>query len=191
MTPNLPSPSDPHPRSTGDVPGTAEMLKRARRVTAAAKAPVVGGIAVVLHGWGRFTRDIDIYSDDFKATHALLETAGIRWNAARREHIVDGVPVHMVGPDSLGGPPKRTSTIRGVKVISLADLVRGKLTVGLESIDRARDVVDVIELIRAVPLGKDFAAKLPTALRAPFKELVDQVRGRRRTPMPTLRFWGL
>ncbi len=191
MPPNLPHPSDPHPPSTGDFPGMAEMLDRARRVTVAAKAPVVGGIAVALHGWSRFTRDIDIYSEDFQATHKLLEKAGIKWNASRREHTIDGAAVHLVGPDSLGGPPKRLSKIRGVKVIGLADLIRGKLTVGLKSINRAKDVVDVIELIRAIPLKKDFASKLPTELRAPFKQLVDQVHGHRRTTLPTLRFWGL
>jgi hypothetical protein len=187
MAAKRPSPSDPHPPSSGDVPGMEEMLDRARRVTKAAKAPVVGGIAVVLHGWGRFTRDL--YSDDFKATHELLERAGIRWNASRREHLIDGVPVHLVGPDSLGGPPRRISTIRGVKVISLADLIRGKLTVGLESITRARDIADVIELIRVIPLKRDFAPRLPRELRRPFKELVEQVHGRRRAVVPALRFW--
>ena len=167
------------------------MLVLAKRVTAASDAPVVGGIAVALHGWGRYTRDIDIYSANFRETHEKLEAAGIMRNAARREHLIDGVAIHMVGDDSLGGPPGRISTIRGIKVIGLADLIRGKLTVGLENINRGKDVIDVIELIRRVPLKKDFAPKLPKHLRAPFKQLVDQVHGPRRTPIPTLRFWGL
>ncbi len=167
------------------------MLLLAKRVTDACGAPVVGGIAVALHGWGRYTRDIDIYSNNFRETHERLELAGIKWNAGRREHLIDGVPIHMVADDSLGGPPKRISTIKGIKVIGLADLIRGKLTVGLESIRRGKDVVDVVELIRCVPLRKDFAAKLPKHLRATFKQLVDQVHEPRRTPIPTLRFFGL
>ncbi len=167
------------------------MLLLAKRVTDACGAPVVGGIAVALHGWGRYTRDIDIYSADFSATHEKLEAAGIMRNAERREYMIDGVAVHMVGDDSLGGPPGRISTIRGVKVIGLADLIRGKLTVGLENINRGKDVIDVVELIRCIPLKKDFATKLPKHLRAPFKQLVEQVHGPRRTPIPTLRFWGL
>jgi hypothetical protein len=168
-----------------------KMLERARRITDASGMPVVCGVAVFLHGYRRTTRDIDIYSPDFAKTRDDLESAGIMWNAKRREFLIDDVPVHMVGDDSLGGPPKRVSTIEGVKVIGLADLVRGKLTVGLESVNRAKDIGDVVELIRLVPLKKDFAAKLPKHLRTPFKQLVEQVHGPRRTVIPTLRLWGL
>ena len=38
-------------------------------------------------------------------------------------------------------------------------------------------------------LTKDFASKLPTKLRAPFKRLVDEVHEPRRTPLPTLKFF--
>lgn len=179
----------PHPHSHGHPPGVETILTLAKRVTDACGAPVVGGIAVILHGGGRMTRDIDVYSADFKQTHAALVEAGIRWDARRREHVVDGVPVHMVADDSLGGPPKRVSTIEGIKVIGLADLVRGKLTVGLEAVHRAKNIGDVIELIRVVPLKKGFAPRLPKHLRAPFKTLVEQVHEPRRTRMPTLEFW--
>lgn len=179
-----------HPASTGMVPGTEVMVELARRVSIAAKAPVVGGIAAVLHGCGRTTRDIDIYAEDFWRTHEQLEAAGYLWNSDRREHMTpEGVPVHMVGADELGGAPKRQSTIQGVKVISLADLVRAKLVSGLESARRAKDIADVLELIRIIPLKKDFAAKLPAKLRGPFKLLVDEVHGARRTPVRTLDLW--
>lgn len=153
--------------------------------------PVVGGVAVALHGWPRFTGDIDIYANRSAKwdAHERLEAAGIRWDSERREHVVDGVAVHMVEDDSLGGPPKRISTIDGIKVIGLADLIRGKLTVGLTERRRGKDVVDVMELIALVPLTKAFASKLPTKLRAPFKKLVDQVSGPRHTAVPPLRFW--
>lgn len=184
-----PTPQVQHPESHRASPELLSMIELARKVTKATDAPVVGGIAVALHGWRRFTGDIDIYSADFWATHQRLEDAGIKWDSEHREHVIDGVAVHMVGDDSLGGPPKRVSTIEGVKVVGLADLIRGKLTVGLEAHKRAKDIVDVLELIRIIPLKKDFAAKLPKHLRAPFKELVDQVHAPRRTTMPTLKFW--
>lgn len=165
------------------------MLSLARRVTDATGCPVVGGIAVALHGWKRYTGDIDIYSEDFWATHELLEQAGMHWDSKGREHLIDDVAIHMVKDDSLGGPPNRISTIDGVKVIGLADLIRGKLTVGLESIRRSKDIADVVELIRVVPLKKDFATKLPRHLRAPFKALVEDVHGPRRTTMTPTKFW--
>lgn len=164
-------------------------IKLAKKVTEVTGCPVVGGIAVALHGWPRFTGDIDIYSDDFWETHQKLEAAGMMWNAKNREHYVDGVAIHMIAEDSLGGPPKRLSTIQGVRVIGLADLIRGKLTVGLNVVKRRKDILDVLELIRIIPLKKDFAAKLPTALRSPFKQLVDDVHGDRRTSVPPLEFW--
>lgn len=179
----------PHPHSHGRPPGAEAMLALAKRVTDACGAPVVGGVAATLHGGGSLTREIDIYSADFKKTHEALIEAGFRWDAERREHLVDGVPVHMVADDSLGGKPGRVGTIEGIKVIGLADLVRGKLTVGLEAIHRAKDIGDVVDLIRAVPLKKDFAPRLPKHLRTPFKELVEQVHGPRRTRLPTMEFW--
>lgn len=170
-------------------PGVDEMLRLAKRVTDASDAPVVGGIAVLLHGGGRHTRDIDVYSADFWETHQKLEAAGILWDSKHREHTIDGVAVHMVPSDSLGGEPKRISTIRGVKVIGLADLIRAKLTVGLEAVKRAKDIAHVLDLIEAVPLKKDFAAKLPKHLRPAFKELVEQVHGKRHTYLPAATFW--
>jgi hypothetical protein len=184
-----PNPDAQHPASRGRPLGEAELLPLAKRITDATGCPVVGGVAVMLHGGGRNTSDIDIYSPDFWATHTKLEGAGMLWNAARREHEIDGVAIHMVGDDSLGGPPKRISTIRGVKVIGLADLIRGKMTVGLASVRRSKDITHVLDLIERVPLGKDFAAKLPTTLRATFKRLVNEIHEPRRTTVPTLSLW--
>lgn len=190
MSERGPKRSEEHPTSRGKALGESELLPLARRVTEATGCPMVGGVAVLLHGGGRTTRDLDIYTDDFWETHQRLEDAGFMWNSRQREHTVDGVAIHMVGEDSLGGAPRRLSTIKGVKVIGLADLVRGKLTVGLSTIARSKDIGDVLELIRCVPLGKDFAAKLPTKLRAAFKRLVDEVHGKRRTTTPTLKFFA-
>lgn len=182
-------PSNPlHPPDRGPAPGEDVLVELSKRITEATGSPVVGGVAVILHGGGRSTHDIDIYSDDFWATHEKLEAAGILWNSARREHVLDGVPIHMVGQDQLGGAPGRVSTIRGVKVISLADLIRIKLTLGLSETRRAKDIAHVLDLIDRVPLKKDFAGKLPTNLRAAFKQLVDEVHGPRHSSIPPAQF---
>jgi hypothetical protein len=94
----------------------------------------------------------------------------------------------MVSAEMLGGPPQRTSTIEGVKVIALADLVRAKLTAGLSGVRRSKDLTHVIDLIADIPLDKSFAAKLPRHLRPAFKALVDQVHGPRRTSLPPAQF---
>jgi N-acyl-D-aspartate/D-glutamate deacylase len=180
-----PSSTGKHPRDRGPAPGEERLVSLAKRVSDASGAPVVGGVAVILHGGGRATSDIDIYTPDW-ATHQRLEDAGILWNSDRREHLIDGVPVHMVGDDQFGGPPARISTIRGVRVVGLADLVRVKLALGLEDVKRHKDIAHVVDLIERVPLKKDFAAKLPTRLRSAFKELVEQVHGKRGSPVPPI-----
>lgn len=186
--PTPPLPPARHPPSPGRGEEHDRIIALARRVTEATGAPVVGGVAVLLHGGGRHTRDIDIYTEDFWATHEKLESAGILWDAKGREHVISGVPVHMVKSDSLGGEPSKVSVIDGVRVISLADLIRAKLTVGLEHVKRSKDIAHVLDLIEQVPLNKDFAAKLPRHLRAPFKELVDQIHEPRRTTISALKF---
>lgn len=189
MARKAPSSRRHHPPSDRPAPEVARIVDLARRVTEITGCPVVGGVAVALHGYRRYTGDIDIYSQDRWATHERLEEARIMWDAERREHVIDGAAVRMVGDDSLAGPPRRVSTIEGVKVVGLADLIRGKLAVGLEEVHRRKDVLDVLELIRVIPLKKDFAAKLPSRLRAPFKRLVDDVHGPRHSAVPPLRFW--
>ncbi len=183
-------PSSPrHPSDHGPAPGQDDLIALAKRVTQITECPVVGGVAVILHGGGRNTRDIDIYSENRWKTHELMEAAGIMWDSKAREHVIEGVPVHMIEADMLGGPPGRLSTIKGVRVIGLADLIRAKLTSGLGELRRSKDITHVLDLIERIPLKKDFAAKLPSTLRAPFRRLVDEVHEPRRTPLPTLKFF--
>ena len=178
--------SDRHPIDRGAAPGEAELVALAKLVSDATGDPVVGDVAVILHGGGRGTLDIDLYSADLWETHRKLEAAGFLWDSSRREHSARGVPVHMVSQDQLGGPPRRVSTIRGVRVVSLADLVRIKLTLGRTEPSGYKDLAHVVDLIGRVPLKRDFAAQLPTRLRAAFKELVDQVHREAGRPNPNL-----
>src|SRR5438045_3831797 len=70
------------------------ILAVARRLRHVVDAPVVGGIAVYLHGGGRATVDLDLYSVDRKATAAQLEAAGAVWDRSGREHVLEGVRIH-------------------------------------------------------------------------------------------------
>jgi len=156
-----------------------ELLKLAGRVTDATGAPVLGGIAVFLHGYRRTTQDIDLYAQDPDRTRASLEAMGARWVPESREFVLEGVPIQLVTDRETGGPPEATEERQGVLVVSLADLVRTKLRAGLDDLNRARDVADVVELIRHVPLDKRFAARLPKEQRAAFEKLVEAVRAPR------------
>ena len=151
------------------------ILEVARRLREPVDAPVLGGIAVILHGYARTTTDLDLYTSDRRATDVQLRAAGARWDADRREHSLDDVRIHTVTPDDAKHVVERTSIIDGVRVVSLKDLIAIKLFCGLGNVGRSKDIADVEELIRRVPLDKRFAGKLPPELRSAFKRLVDAV----------------
>jgi hypothetical protein len=159
------------------MPGNNDViLAVARRLREPVAAPVLGGIAVYLHGYLRATTDLDLYTPDRSETDKQLRTAGARWDVGAREHVLDGVRIHTVTPGDAGHVVEKTSIIDGVRVVSLRDLIAIKLLCGLENVGRSKDIADVEELVRVVPLDKRFAGKLPPALRAPYKSIVDAVR---------------
>jgi hypothetical protein len=153
-----------------------ELLKLARRVSEATGAPVVGGIAVFLHGYRRTTEDIDLFVEDASAVADALARMGAAWDEGAKEFVLEGVPIHLVTGAETGGPPRETAEIENVRVVGLADLIRFKLKSGLGHPERAQDIADILALIRVVPLDKRFAARLPANQRAPFNKLVDAVR---------------
>jgi hypothetical protein len=159
------------------MPGdNSKIIAIARSLRDQVDAPVLGGIAVYLHGYLRTTTDLDFYTADRRFTADQLEAAGAAWSPAKREHTFDGIRIHMVTPEDARHTVERTSVIDGVRVVSLKDLIAIKLLCGLNNTGRSKDIGDVEELIRAVALDKRFAGKLPRELRAPFKKLVDAVR---------------
>lgn len=171
------------------MPGdNSRILAVARRLREVVDAPVLGGIAVHLHGGGRSTVDLDLYVVDRSATVAQLEAAGARWDRENREHVLDGVRIHTVTSREAGIEVKDTSIIDGVRVVKLHDLVAIKLLSGLNNRGRSKDIGDVEDLIRLVPLDKRFAGKLPASLRTEFKALVDAVRAGEKSQPEDRRF---
>jgi hypothetical protein len=159
------------------MPGdNRHILTVARRLRELVDAPVLGGIAVYLHGGGRSTVDLDLYAANPQITAAQLLSAGARWSKAGREHVLDGVSIHLITPQDAGVEIERTSTIDGIRVVTLKDLITIKLLCGLNKPARAKDLGDVEHLIRSVPLDKRFAAKLPKDLRSEFKAMVEAAR---------------
>jgi hypothetical protein len=156
--------------------GDPKLLRLARRVSEATGAPVIGGIAVFLHGYRRTTEDIDLFAEDARVAGAALARIGAEWNTKAREFSLEGVPIHLVTEEQTGGSPREIVKVENIRVVSLADLIRFKLKSGLRRPERAQDIADVVALIRNVPLDKRFAARLPREQRNGFKKLVDAVR---------------
>jgi len=133
---------------------------------------IIGGIAVVLHGHIRTTRDIDIFIEGpAEALAELLKAHGFAHNPVRREFVRDGLPVHLVLADQLGKPPRQIIEIDGIFTVSLADLIEMKLRSGTVNLLRAQDLADVIGLIRHRRLTGDFARRLDPSLRPTFRKL--------------------
>lgn len=157
--------------------GKGSLMEVAREVSqimraAMGSAPVIGGIAVVLHGYVRTTIDINLFTNDPKAVSASMKASGFEYHKARREFIRDGIPVHLVTPNETRFEPQKTIEIDGVETVTLADLIAMKLRSGLKNRLRAIDLADVIGLIRARRLKTTFASQIPKDLRTDFRNLV-------------------
>ena len=172
---------DPVHRTLREVTGRLRQLKIPHAVA--------GGMALVAHGYFRTTVDIDIVvtSAGLAAIHEALEGLGYSTPFAgsknlrdtqtgvRIEFLVaggfpgDGKPKPVAFPD----PSTVVVDIDGVNYVNLATLIEMKLASGMTSIGRAKDIGDVQELIRAIPIPRNFAEKLNPYVRDKFLELYE------------------
>lgn len=153
---------------------------------------VAGGMALFMHGFRRFTEDVDILiaRADLKRIHEQLEGRGYRppfprsKNLRDAEHKVkiefllsgdypgDGVEKPVAFPD-----PSRVAVERdGIKFLQLPTLIELKLASGMTSPDRLKDLTDVQELIKILDLPLDFAEGLAPYVRDKYTELWQSVR---------------
>jgi hypothetical protein len=157
--------------------GRGGVLEAARKLSRLMRegqvdAAVIGGVAVVLHGHVRTTRDVDLLlRQPLDSIRALLESGGAVYRSEQRECILDGVPVHLVDEALAQPPPQEKIEIEAVTTVSLPDLINLKLRSGLADLARAQDLADVIGLIRHHRLRGTFAARIDRSLRADFRRL--------------------
>src|SRR5436305_2254525 len=135
---------------------------------------VIGAVALMAHGYPRFTEDIDLVltSDGLEAFHRELIGLGyapaFQGGRKRLRATRDGVPVEVIvageypgdgkpKPVSFPDPASASVEIDGVRVVTLEKLVELKLASGMTAPDRLKDLADVQELIKARGLSSDFA----------------------------------
>lgn len=156
----------------GKVLGIAREVSRLMR-TADLPGVVIGGIAVVLHGHVRTTKDVDILiPPPLEPLADLLVTHGFRFERKEKAFIKQGVPVHLVLPEQVGASLEEPIEIDGVITAPLVDLIEMKLRTGSTNLLRAQDLADVIGLIRHHRLTSAFARHLEKSLRPAFRQLV-------------------
>lgn len=173
----------------GDVYDTMQRLARALSENELEYA-VIGGMAVVAHGYRRLTEDVDIlitpqgleafrqrlvgrgYRPAFRGARKTFRDTetGVRVEfVATGEYPGDGKPKPVAFPDPAAAREER----EGLWLITLEKLIELKLASGLSAPHRLRDLADVQELIlrRRLPLG--LAEALDESVRNEFRRLWD------------------
>lgn len=136
---------------------------------------IVGGIAVLLHGRIRTTRDIGVFvAGPLDAFADMLLSHGSQFDASRKEFIREGIPIHVVTLEQLKQPPRSVVEIEEVTTVSLADLIEMKLRSGSASLLRTQDRADAIGLVRRHGLTSEFARHLDKALRPTYRNVLKE-----------------
>lgn len=149
---------------------------------------VVGGMALVLHGFERTTVDVDLLvtEEGLRAAHEALEGLGYvapfagsknlrdAETGVRIEFLVagnypgDGKPKPVAFPDPSGVGME----VDGIRVIQLPRFIELKLASGMTGgAARLKDFADVVALIQILGLPESFAADLNEYVRPKFLEL--------------------
>jgi hypothetical protein len=169
-------------------------LKQITRRLSEAGIPyaVVGGMAMFAHGFRRFTEDVDLLVTREGMNRVIEKLEGLGYvqppgtstklrdtqTGVRVEFLItggfpgDGKPKPVSFPD----PVHVSTTIDGISYLNLPTLIELKLASGISNAARIKDLGDVVELIKALKLSKDFGEKLNPYVRAKFDELWDAVK---------------
>jgi hypothetical protein len=155
---------------------------------------LIGGLALVAHGYRRFTEDVDIlmtpealqvfqerligrgYLPAFSgATKTFRDTrTGVRIKiitTGREAYPGDGKPK----PTAFPAPTEARLQREGVWLITLDKLIELKLASGLSAPHRLKDLADVQELIARLKLPLDLAEKLDASVREEYRRLWQNV----------------
>jgi len=148
---------------------------------------VMGGMALVAHGYLRTTEDVAILvtQDGLQEIHRSLVGRGYRPVFEGSKNVRDtrtGVRIEFVvaggypgdgkpKPVAFPNPEQVAVEIDCIRYVSLPCLVELKLASGMTNPGRVRDLGDVQELIRVLHFPTEFADQLNPYVRAKFLEL--------------------
>jgi len=154
---------------------------------------VIGAVALLAHGYPRFTEDIDLVMTAAGLQKFHDELIGLGYVPAfpgarkRLKSSIDGVSIEVMTtgeypgdgkpkPVSMPEPAAASEEIDGIRFVRLEKLIELKLASGMSAPDRLKDLADVQELIKLRKLGADFASRLHPYVREKYKELEAAVR---------------
>ncbi len=154
---------------------------------------IVGGMALVAHGYERTTVDVDLLvtPQGLQTLHAALDGLGYVPPFTGSKHLRDtdtGVRIEFLvtgqfpgdgNPKPVAFPdPKDVAVlIEGVPFIKLECLIELKIASGMTNLGRLKDLADVQELIRVRGLDEALALRLDESVRPKYLELLYAVQG--------------
>lgn len=158
---------------------------------------VAGGMALFKHGFRRFTEDVDILvtHEGLKQIHEKLCGLGYLPIHAKSKNLRDtqsGVKIDFIISGSFPGDGKKspvsfplpedvTELKDNIYWLNLPTLVNLKLASGMTGgIDRAKDITDVLEIMKMLLLPKEFSVKLNPYVQDKYLEMWQELRGSQR-----------
>jgi hypothetical protein len=182
--------------------GTATVQQAMRKLVVALDElaipyAIVGGMALNEYGYQRVTVDVDVlltreglqrfkdhwlgrgYVEKFPGSRGMRDTElGVTIDVlVTGDYPGDGQPKSVRFPD----PAVVAIRGRGLALIPLATLIELKLASGMTTIHRAKDIGDVVELIKRAQPPRELGDKLDPSVRGKFFEVWDALQ----TPDPT------
>ncbi len=153
---------------------------------------VIGAVALLAHGYPRFTEDIDLVLTREGLEKFHQELIGLGYAPAfpgarkRLRSVPEGVSIEVMTtgeypgdgkpkPVAMPEPTLASIEIDGVQFVTLEKLIELKIASGMMAPDRLKDLADVQELIKIRSLPKDFASRLHPYVRDTFLELSEAV----------------
>jgi hypothetical protein len=147
---------------------------------------VAGAMAMFLHGFRRFTEDVDILvtREGLQEIHTALEGRGYLPVFEKSKNLRDtqsGVKIDFLisgqypgegkaGPVAFPVPQEASIELDGIRVLVLPKLLELKLASG-QAAHRRRDLADAQQLIQVLELPQEFSTKLDCSVRGTFLEL--------------------
>ncbi len=153
---------------------------------------LIGAVALIAHGYARFTEDIDLVltREGLGKFHNELIGLGYRpaYDGARKNFRMtqENVPIEIIvageypgdgkpKPVAFPEPHSASIKIEGIHVVTLDKLIELKLASGMTAGDRLKDLADVQELIKARGLGREIAERLDPFVRDEYLRLYEAV----------------
>lgn len=147
---------------------------------------IAGAMAMFLHGYRRFTEDVDVLvtREGLQKIHDALEGRGYVKPFTASKNLRDaqtGVKIDFLisgqypgegkpGPISFPIPAEASTEIAGIRVVSLPRLLELKLASG-QAAHRLKDLGDAQQLIQQLKLPIELADELDPSLREAYKSL--------------------